>query len=156
MICSEFLAIGGGSATIPIANSHITHNRRREHKITIPPIHPASYSLALLLLRTTDQYCYLFFLYMLLRGIPIETSDPDTKERCGLHLILFLPRGRDDSSSSRIAHGYYCTRYRCCWHLIIFPVDAKDCLSEYFVNFLLVVVPGILLNFCFALQWVTG
>mmetsp|Transcript_37578 Transcript_37578/g.69529 ORF Transcript_37578/g.69529 Transcript_37578/m.69529 type:complete len:98 (-) Transcript_37578:322-615(-) len=81
----------------------------------------------------------MFFLYILLRGIPTETSNPDTKERYGIALILHifgevvktvLEMLMAVIAVDIIAGG-------------IFPADARDCLADYFVSFLMVVVPGI-------------
>ena len=81
----------------------------------------------------------MFFLYVLFCGIPTETSDPDTKERYGLPLIL------------HVFGEVVTTVLELLMAIIIidivaggtFPADAKDCLAEYFVHFLMVVVPGI-------------
>jgi len=82
----------------------------------------------------------MFFLYVLFRGIPTETSDPDTKEQYGLPLILHHSFGEVVTTVLQLLMAIIAI------DIIadgIFPMDVKECLAEYLVHFLMVVIPGI-------------
>mmetsp|Transcript_56500 Transcript_56500/g.120004 ORF Transcript_56500/g.120004 Transcript_56500/m.120004 type:complete len:98 (+) Transcript_56500:477-770(+) len=81
----------------------------------------------------------MFFFYMLLRGIPTETSDPDTKERYGLPLVLHI-LGEVVKTVLEMLMAVIVIDIVAGG---IFPADAKDCLAEYLVNFLMIVIPSI-------------
>ena len=78
-------------------------------------------------------------LYHLLRGIPTDTSDPQTKERYGLPLVLHVV-GEVLSTVVLLLMGLIALD-------ILFedcvPSDLKEGLMEHLVQFLVVMVPSI-------------
>ena len=83
----------------------------------------------------------MLFLYMLLLQIPTETRDPYTKDQCGFSLVLHV-------------FGQVITTVLE-WLMVIVainvladglvPADVKCCLTEYLINGLMILVPGICL-----------
>ena len=83
----------------------------------------------------------MLLLYMLLREIPTETCDPQTKERYGLPLILHVVgeiiTAVLELVMAVIAMDIVAGRF--------VPTDLHDCLAEYLVDGLVMIVPGICL-----------
>mmetsp|Transcript_43453 Transcript_43453/g.74161 ORF Transcript_43453/g.74161 Transcript_43453/m.74161 type:complete len:120 (+) Transcript_43453:337-696(+) len=103
----------------------------------------------------------MFFLYLLLREIPTETSDPNTKERyAGLPLLLHVSfevtRTVVELVASLILVDLIVTNCYGCFAgggiigvggagggASLLSMELKECLAEYVLGFCCVVVPGI-------------
>ena len=78
--------------------------------------------------------------YLLLRQLPTETSDPDTKTHLKLLPIILHIFGEVLTTIFEILMG--CIIIDNLFDGMI-PIDMKECLMDYAVNGLMVMVPGI-------------
>lgn len=83
----------------------------------------------------------MLFLYMLLREIPTETCDPQTKERYGLPLVLHV-FGEVITTAIELIMAVFAMDIVAGGFV---PADLHDCLAEYLVGGLVMLVPGICL-----------
>ena len=79
--------------------------------------------------------------YLLLRQLPTETSDPDTKTHLKLLPIILHIFGEVLTTIFEILMG--CIIIDSLFDGMIPILDMKECLMDYAVNGLMVMVPGI-------------
>lgn len=83
----------------------------------------------------------MLLLYMLIRESPTETCDPETKQRYGLSVILHVFGGV-------ITHVLELIMATIAIDVVagsLLPTDLHDCLAEYLVGGIVMIVPGICL-----------